>query len=131
MQNTKLKDSRTIRKYSESFKFKVLRELELGKSTKNELVRKYGISPGTLYFWIKKYHRDDLLNPRVIIEMPKERDKKKALELENKQLKEALIQLQLKHLKSEADLECAIEELGFSRKEAFKKKLKANPSKKQ
>ena len=63
--------------------------------------------------------------------MPKERDKKKALELENKQLKEALIQLQLKHLKSEADLECALEELGFSSKEAFKKKLKANPSKKQ
>ena len=87
MENTKLKDSRTVRKYSESFKFKVLRELELGKSTKNELVRKYGISPGTLYFSIKKYHRDDLLNPRVIMDLSEERDKKKALEFENKQLK--------------------------------------------
>lgn len=131
MKKSKLKDSRTLRRYSESFKLKVLRELESGRSTKNELVKKYGISPGSLYFWLKKYHRDDLLNPRITIEMPKERDKKKALEQENKQLKEALIQLQLKHLKSEADLECALEELGFSSKEDFKKKSKANRSKKQ
>ncbi len=131
MGNTTLKDCRTIRRYSESFKFKILRELESGRSTKNELIRKYGISPGSLYFWIKKYHRDDLFNPRISIEMPKERDKKKALEQENKELKEALIQLQLKHLKSEADLECAIDELGYSSKEAFKKKSEANRSKKQ
>ncbi len=82
MKNTKLKDSRTIRRYSESFKFKVLRELELGKSTKNELVKKYDISPGSLYFWIKKYHRDDLFNPRISIEMPKsiQKDNQKTCE---------------------------------------------------
>lgn len=131
MKKAELKDSRIVRQYSESFKLKVLEELSQGKSTKNELVKKYGISFGSLYFWIRKHRRDDLFNPRILVEMPKERDKKKALEEENRQLKEALIQLQLKHLKSEADLACALEELGFSSKDDFEKKLKANRSGKQ
>lgn len=40
MEKTKLKDSRTARKYSKSFKIKVLRELEFG--------RLYNPEPGEL-----------------------------------------------------------------------------------
>ena len=131
MKKTTLKDGRTIKHYSESFKQKVLREITEGKITKNEAQRKYKIGAGSLYLWIKKYHRTDLYNPTIRIEMPKERDQKKALQQENKELKEALIQMQLKQLKSEADLAVALEELGYSSKEDFEKKQKANLSKKQ
>jgi transposase-like protein len=55
MKKAELKDSRIVRQYSESFKLKVLEELSQGKSTKNELVKKYGISFGNLYFWIRKH----------------------------------------------------------------------------
>ena len=66
-----LKDDRTIKRYSESFKLKVLSELADGKYTKNEIRRVYGISLGGLDNWIKKYHRFDLLNQCLKIETPK------------------------------------------------------------
>jgi transposase-like protein len=130
MKKSSLKDGRIIKSYSESFRQKVLREISEGKLTKNGAQRKYGISVGSIYFWIKKYQRTDLYNPRIRIEMPNERDQQKALRSENKKLKEALVQLQLQRLKSEADFAIAIEELGYSDTEEYKKKLKANPSKK-
>jgi len=59
-----LKDNRTIKKYSESFKLKVLSEIESGKYTKTEVCNVYGIGTPSLYRWIKKF--DKLLNCYIV-----------------------------------------------------------------
>lgn len=130
MKVVQLKDSRAVKHYSEAFKQKVLKEIRTGKFTKNEICRKYGISVGSIYFWIKKYNCFELYNPRIYVQMPNELEENQSLREENKRLKEALVQLQLKHLKSEADLVIALEQLGYVNKEEFEKKRKANPYKK-
>ena len=118
---TRLKDERTIRRYSDSFKLKVLDDLESGRMNKNEIIRHYGIGMGTLYGWIKKFSRLDLYNPQIVIQMPQERDRIKSLEQEIKELKEALVQSQLKQLKAECDLEATLELLGANRNQIAKK----------
>ena len=108
----KLKDSRTVRRYSESFKLKVLEELESGVRTKSELSQHYGIAIGSIYAWMKKFGRLDLYNPQVYIKMPQEKDKIKALKQEIAELKEAMVQAQLRAIKAESDLEATLELLG-------------------
>lgn len=127
---TRLKDERTVRRYSDSFKLKVLDDLESGRMNKNEISNHYGIGKGTLYRWIKKFSRLDLYNPQLIIQMPQERDRIKSLEQEIKELKEALVQSQLKQLKAECDLEATLELLGASR-DHIAKKHAASHSRKQ
>lgn len=131
MKKKNLKCGRTVKSYSESFKLKVLREISEGRVTKLGACKKYDIGNGTIYGWIKKYNRLDLYNPSIQVLMPKDKDDKKRLKAEIKALKELLVQSQLKHLKSEADLSVALEELGYDDKEEFEKKQKANRSKKQ
>ena len=125
-----LKDNRPVKSYSESFKLKVLSELERGKKTKCEIVHDYQLSPGTLYYWIKKYDKFDLLNKRVRIETMEEKDQVKSMQEQIKKLKEALVDKDPKLLMSESYLEVLSEELGYEDVEDLKKKLKAKPSKK-
>jgi transposase-like protein len=126
-----LKDDRIIKKYSESFKLKVLSEISEGKLTKNEIIRLYGISPGTIYSWIKKYRRFELLNQRIRIETMDEMDKLKKLEEENKQLREMLVEMQIKGYMDDAYLEYAAGKLGYKSVAELKKKLKQSQSSKQ
>ncbi|MCG8482954.1 MAG: helix-turn-helix domain-containing protein [Clostridia bacterium] len=119
-----LKDNRTIKRYSESFKLKVLSELESGKFTKNEIVRIYGIGQGTVYGWIKNYSRFDLLNTQVKVQTMDEKDKVKSLEKRIKQLEKLLVEKDLTHLTDQVYLEDAIRQLGFKDIESFKKKVK-------
>ena len=126
----KLKDGRTVHRYSDSFKLKVLEELSEGKKTKGEIVRHYGLGTGTIYNWMRKFRRLDLYNPKVYIKMPYEKDKVKALQEELAELKEAMLQTQVKALKAESDLEVALEMLGIN-KASFEKKRDAPPLKKQ
>ena len=131
MKKVNLKDNRTVRSYSESFKQKVLQEISNGRVTKMEASRKYGISVGSIYLWMRKYNKLDLFNPRIRIERPEEIDRQKALEEKVKELEKALATTQLRHLRAEADLAVALEILGYKSKEEFEKKQKANQSKKQ
>lgn len=119
-----LKNNQTVKRYSESFRLKILSELESGKYTKNEITRVYGISPNSIHVWIKKYGKLDLFNKRVKIETMDEKDKIKKLEKEIKQLKELLIQKDINGLMNEAYLEYASKRLGFKSVEELKKKLK-------
>jgi len=119
-----LKNNQTVKRYSESFRLKILSELESGKYTKNEITRVYGISPNTIHVWIQKYGKLDLFNKRVKIETMDEKDKIKKLEKEIKQLKELLIQKDINGLMNEAYLEYAAKRLGFKSVEELKKKLK-------
>jgi len=125
----KLKDGRTIRYFSESVKLKILDDIESGRMTKNEASRHYDVSVASIYRWMKKFGRLDLYNPRVIIQMPSEKDKIKALKEELAELKEAMIQTQLRSIKAESDLEVALEMMGLD-KPSFEKKQKAPHSKK-
>ena len=131
MKKSTLKDNRTLKSYSEAFKQKVIQDISEGRKTKIEASRDYGCSESAIYSWIRKMSRLDLYNPKIIVQMPHEKDKLKELKQQNKALKEALVQIQLKHLKSEAYLEVAVEELGYTSKEDFEKKQKANQSKKR
>lgn len=118
-----LKDDRIVRSYSESFKLHVLGELESGRFTKNELVKKYDISYPSLHNWIKKYGKLDLLNKRVKIQTLDETDKIKKLEEEIRQLKELLVQKDIKGYLDAAYLEHAAKQLGFKSVDELKKKL--------
>lgn len=119
-----LKDNRTVKRYSESFKLKVLQEISSGKYTKGELKRVYDLSSGTVYYWIKKYSRFDLLNRQVKIVTMNEKDKLKALEEQIKQLKELLIEKDLTLLTDKVYLQDAVRQLGYKDIEDFKKKEK-------
>ena len=126
-----LKDNRTIKKYSESFKLKVLSEIESGKYSKTEVCNVYGIGPPSLYRWIKKFDKFALMNKRIRIETMEEKDKIKSLEKEIAKLKEALVDKDLKLFVNECYLDVAREKLGYENLEEFKKKLEEQRSKKQ
>ena len=126
-----LKDNRTIKKYSESFKLKVLSEIESGKYTKAEVCKIYGIGFPSLYRWIKKFDKFALMNKRIRIETMEEKDKIKSLEKEIAKLKEALVDKDLKLFINECYLDVARKKLGYEDLEEFKKKLEEQRSKKQ
>jgi transposase-like protein len=117
-----LKDNRIIRTYSESFKLKVLSEIESGRYSKSESGQVYGISQGSIYRWIKRYSKFDLLNQRIRIETMEEKDQIKSLKKEISQLKEALANKDVKLLVNEALLEVLRKELGYKSIDELKKK---------
>lgn len=117
-----LKDNRIIRTYSESFKLKVLSEIESGRYSKSESGQVYGISQGSIYRWIRRYSKFDLLNQRIRIETMEEKDQIKALKKEISQLKEALANKDVKLLVNEALLEVLRKELGYKSVDELKKK---------
>jgi transposase-like protein len=119
-----LKDNRTVKRYSESFKLKILKEIETGKYSKSEVLSLYDIGPGTLYSWIKKYSRFDLLNRQVKILTMSEKDKIKELEKQIQQLKELLVEKDLTNLTDKVYFQDAVRQLVFKDIEDFKKKVK-------
>ena len=118
-----LKDDRTVKHYSEAFKLQILSEIESGKYTKGEIHRIYGIAPASIYAWIKKYGKFDLLNCRIKIETMDDIDKIKKLEEENKRLKDLLVKKDIQSFLDEAYLEYASKELGYKSVDELKKKL--------
>jgi len=84
------KVQRTIIRYSNCFKSKVVQEISSGSSI-TEIRRRYDIKgEGTVQRWLMKYGRSDLLNTVIRVKMRSEDDKIKQLEAENKRLKIAL-----------------------------------------
>ncbi len=121
-----------IYRYSEAFKQQVVQEIEIGKHNLSSARKAYGIrGDETIQIWIRKMGKLELLNKIVRIEMPQEKDQMKELKRQNKELKEALVKMQVKQLRTESDLEVAMELLGYTDTEAFKKKLEELQSKKQ
>lgn len=126
-----LKDNRTVKKYSESFRLKVLSEIEQGKFTKNEVCQFYGIGIGTIYQWIRKYDKYSLMNKCIRIETMGEKDKIKELEKQISKLKELVVEKDLKLFVNDIYLETLSDELGFDNVEDLKKKLESKRSSKQ
>lgn len=78
---------RSINKYSESQILQILKEYEAGSSVQ-ELSRKYGFYPKTLYAWKKRYGG---------IESKQELVRLRELEKENARLKKMYAELSLHH----------------------------------
>ena len=114
----------TIIKYSEAFKLQVLRELEEGKFSSKEAIRRaYGIhGGGTIGNWIAKYGKADLLTKVVKVETPKEVSEMKQLRKRVRELEQGLANAHL-DLKLEETYTCiACQAAGIEDVDAFKKK---------
>lgn len=110
-----------IKRYSTSFKQKVIEEIESGKLTKSGAKRLYGIGgETTIQTWIKKFGKLHLLNKVVRIELKDEVSKLKQIEKEKKELESALAQAHLKLIVYESIIEIAEEELGKDLKKNLK-----------
>ena len=107
------KNDGVTRRYSESFKLKILSERSTGKYSKRELARIYGIHSSTINEWVKKYDRKDLMNTRIMVETKDEISRLKALQKEVEQLKELLIKKDLDKLVQDSYMEVAAENLGY------------------
>ena len=116
-----------VRRYSESFKLKVLAELSKGNHSKRQIGLLYGIQPSTINEWIKKYNRTDLMNTRVLVQTDDELTRIKALQKELKQLKELLIKKDLDKLIDDSYLTVAAKKLGYKDVSELKKKLNIKP----
>lgn len=116
-----------VRRYSESFKLKVLAELAKGNHSKRQITLTYGVQSSTINEWIRKYDRKDLMNTRVTVQTDDEISRIKALQKELKQLKDLLIKKDLEKLVMESYLEVAAENLGYKDVEELKKNLNIEP----
>lgn len=121
------KNDKVIRRYSESFKLKILDELTTGKLNKNQLGKLYGIAPTTINEWIRKYNRKDLMNTRIKVETKDEITRIKHLQKEIEQLKKLLLKKDMEALVDESYLEVAAEKLGYKSVIELKKKLNTKP----
>lgn len=117
------KNDGIVRRYSESFKLKILDELSTGKYSKHGLARLYDIHASTINDWIKKYDRKDLMNTRVLVENIDETSRLKALKKEIEQLKQLLLKKDLEQLANDAYLEVAAKNLGYKSVDELKKNL--------
>jgi transposase-like protein len=114
---------RSIIRYSEAFKRKVVSELESGKlGSISEAKRLYEVRGGsTIQQWIRKYGSDELLPKKVKIETLKERDELKAARKRIRQLEAALADAHIDSSLGDSYLKIACERLGID-VSVFKKK---------
>lgn len=117
------KNNKSVRRYSESFKLKILSELAEGNYTKNQIGKIYGVNATTINEWVKKYDRKDLMNKRIYVETKDEISRLNALRKEVQQLKELLIKKDLDALVQSSYLAVAAENLGYKNVEELKKNL--------
>tara|TARA_R110001592_G_C12970750_1_gene733235 strand:- start:567 stop:938 length:372 start_codon:yes stop_codon:yes gene_type:complete len=120
-------NDKVVRRYSESFKLKVLDELTTGKYSKTQLGNLYGVNPSTINEWIRKYDRKDLMNTRILVENIDETSRLKALKKEVEQLKNLLVKKDLEKLVGDSYLEVAAKNLGYKSVEELKKNLNTKP----
>lgn len=120
-----LREQKLIKRYSISFKQKVIEEIESGKLTISGAQKLYDIGSGTtIPKWIKKLGKLHLLNKVVRIELKDEVSRVTQLEKQKKELESALAQAHLKLIAYESLIEVAREDLGID----LKKNLKSGPS---
>jgi transposase-like protein len=92
------KNNKVVKRYSVSFKLKILNELSKGELSKTQLGKLYGVSPSTINEWMRTYDRKDLMNTRILVENIDEISRLKALKKEVEQLKNLLVKKDLEKL---------------------------------
>ncbi len=117
-------EERRMRRFSEEFKRKKMRELEQRKVTVSEICREYEVSQATVYRWIEKYGPKKKKAERVIVES--ESDTQRLLELKKRvaELERIVGQKQVLIDFKDKMIELAEEEYGVD----IKKKFETKPS---
>lgn len=87
---------RHLRKYSEDFKLKIVREYESGESSALEICKIYDIAPQTIYNWVYRYSRYNKKSIQVVEMKDSQSHKLKQLEARIKELERAVGQKQMK-----------------------------------
>lgn len=114
---------KTVIRYSNCFKCKVVEELENGRFDNiAQANAHYGIKGAeTVKGWLRRFGRNDLCTKVIRVEKPNEKDQLKELKKQIKQLKEALGQTQAEKMVGDEFLAMACERMGIDVEE-FKKK---------
>ena len=109
--------------YSEAFKRQVVAELSSGKHVSIESARRaYGIGgTTTVYRWVRKYGREDLLPRKIRIETMKERDELKEARKRIKDLEAAVTDAHVECCLAKGYVKAACDRMGIDPEE-FKKK---------
>ncbi|WP_354587642.1 transposase [Puniceicoccus vermicola] len=115
-------------RYSESFKLRVVRELEDGRfETITQARRHYGISgTRTIHGWLKEFGKNSMLPKVVRVETPEEQIELKRLRERVKQLEKAVADQFIASEVEKSFLEIACERAGYDDVEEFKKKAGGN-----
>ena len=116
---------KTVIRYSEAFKLKIVSELETGKlSNISEARNRYGITGcDTVQNWLRKYGKNHLLNKVVKVQKVDEQDKLKEQKARIRQLEKALADAHLGSMIDKEYFKMACEVANIDDPEAFKKKL--------
>ncbi len=117
---------KTVIRYSEAFKLKVVNELESGKlSCVYEARIRYGIRGcGTIECWLRKYGKNHLLCKVVKVKTVDEKDELKKQKARIKQLEKALADAHLDLIIEKEYFKMACEAGNISDPDEFKKKTK-------
>jgi transposase len=117
--------SRTIIKYSLSFRRKIVSEIEKGIHTIATARRMYDINGnGTVERWLRDFGKNTLIGKVVRVETRDEIEKLKLLESDKRQLESALARAHLRILALEQMLELASKEVGQDLKKSTTRKHK-------
>jgi len=86
-------------RYSDAFKLKVVQDIEKGKLTISEALRLYEINgTHTVYRWLRKYGKNDLIQKIVRIEMKDEKSQLKKKDERIRELESVIASLTLHNL---------------------------------
>ena len=86
-------------RYSDAFKLKVVQDIEKGKLTISEARRLYEINgTHTVYRWLRKYGKNDLIQKVVRIEMKDEKSQLKKKDERIRELESVIASLTLHNL---------------------------------
>ena len=86
-------------RYSDAFKLKVVQDIEKGKLTISEARRLYEINgTNTVYRWLRKYGKNDLIQKVVRIEMKDEKSQLKKKDERIRELESVIASLTLHNL---------------------------------
>jgi transposase-like protein len=102
-----------LRRFSEDFKLKIVKEYESGKHSVLELEKIYDISNPTIYNWIYKYSNYNLKSIQVVEMKDSQLQKIKDLEAQVKNLEQAVGQKQMNIDYLEKMIELAESELNI------------------
>ncbi len=116
---------RSVVRYSEAFKLKVINELESGKiSTSSEARELYGIKgASTVQYWLNKYGKNHLISKVVKVQTADEKSEIKKLKARNRDLEKALADAHLDLIIEKEYFQMLCETSNIDPGE-FKKKLK-------
>ena len=125
-------NTRTIYRYSQAFKQKVVTDIESGKYTIEQARKVYGIKgQGIIQKWIKKFGKLELLNKIVRIEMKDEVTEINKLKKEKQKFESALAQAHMEILVYKALMDEVGKEYGVDIKKNFGQEGLQQPERKE